>query len=656
MRSSRLLIAVVALAAAAAPLPARAHPPVVPLAGHLPSWATPANRVGPADPAAEIEVQLLLPWRDPAAARAYARSVSDPGSPAYRRFLTPAGFRDRFAPAPATVTAVQEWFRASGLRAGTGPANRIVVPARGTVAQVARAFGTTLGRYRAGGQVLRAPDRAPTLPATIARRIRGVRGLDESTALIRPDADALVLPVLPVLPDEPPTPADTPPPAAVVYAKPCSAYDGEKVATKVPAYAERRKPYPYVTCATTPAQLRSAYGVPKGLDGSGQTIVMTGSHAIKRLPADLNEWSKRRGIPVLKDGQLQQISHPGGFQAPSDPNASILRPQVWAVQTATLFEHIRAVAPAANLVYVGSTSSFDIPTATLLAVDAKLGNVVVNGWYTVSENVPQPEADLISQIAEQAASTGISLLFASGDLGDGTRSGSGSPGPVYPANDPMVTAVGATSLLLGKGGRYLRELAWARSTAVLTDGEWEDPEDATYRASGGGVSNRFDRPEYQEGVVPDAVAERETAAGFGRVVPDIAVTGDGETAMLIGYTQRFPDGTDRYSERRLATDTSATALFGAFVALLNQRAEEDHGFVNPLLYQTWSKHRGGFRDIVPSRRPSARVRIDYVSGASGEKRTVLKIFEDFTEAAPRKGFDTATGLGSPSPAFWKYVT
>ena len=639
----RRLALLCALAALAAPLTPVAAAPAVALPRAVPSWAVPAARAS-AVPAGEVvQVQVLLPWRDPAAARALAYAVSDPANPAYGRHLTPEQWRARFAPSPATVALVSSWLTAAGLEVGAVPANRLFVPARGPAATVGRAFGTTFSRYAVGGLALRAPDSPPVLPATVARVVAGVRGLDQGAALIRTSADDPP----PALPPEPPTPADVPPPAAVLYAKPCSAYHGATVPATLPRFGGRR--VPAVTCETTPRQLRDTYGVTallkKKVDGTGQTVVMVGSHAIKPLPGDISTWSKRHGIPALREGQLRQISYPGAYQTPvAEP---VLRPSVWAVQASTLLETVHTVAPDADLVYVGTTSSLDLMTGTLLAVDGAWGDAVINGWYSASEDVPEQEWTLIRHIAEQAAGTGISLLFAAGDLGDGAWSG-GQSRTVFPASEPMATAVGATSLVLGRGGRYLRELAWGKAQWYLEDGVWEEDVPATYRGTGGGTSRVHDQPAYQKGVVPASLARRDDDT-YGRTVPDLAVMGDAETGMAIGYTMRYPDGKDRYAERRVASSTASTALVAGLLVLANHRRGKPVGFANPLLYGKTA--RTAFRDVVRWGSAGAGVRVDYVDGATTAKglRYVVKVFEEWGENVPRRGYDTAAGLGSPSP-------
>jgi subtilase family serine protease len=399
-----------------------------------------------------------------------------------------------------------------------------------------------------------------------------------------------------------------------------------------------------VTCSTSIADQRRAYGANRrGLDGSGQTVVVVGSHAIQTLPGDVAEWSKRRGLPALRPGQLQQISYPSAYQTPTaEP---VLRPQVWALQSHMLMENLHAMAPAANLVYLGTTSSLDLANGTTLAVDAGLGDIVMNGWYSAGENTNPASIAQINSTAQQAAATGISLLFASGSIGDNSTQGS-KPSPEYPANDPLVTAVGATSLVVGKG-RALREAGWAKTSMTLKDGAWDDDPRNTFRGSGGGTSAVNAQPDYQRGVVPDRIAKRADGTR-GRAVPDVAVNGDAETGLLIGMTQRFPDGTDRYAERRHASDESATAVFAGLVALANQAAGKNLGFLNPALYALNAK--GAFRDIVPIGSLGSRVRTEHVDGATPAKglKSVLKTFEAYDGNVPARGYDTSTGLGAPS--------
>lgn len=644
-----LALAVAVVAAPIALAAPAAAPRPVPLVGTVPPWATASTRVGDVPDRALVDIQVVLPWRDAGGADALADAVSDPRSPAYGDHVGAAEWRRRFSPTTATVRTVQGWLSAAGLEVGEVPSNRMYVPARGTAAALERAFGTSLGRYRLRERTLRAPDRLPSLPAELARLVVGVRGLADEPVVIGGEEARDPFPV--PLPDQPATPADSAPPPAIVYGAPCSAHDGAKVEPGLPRLAGRR--VPAVTCETTIAQQRAAYGVDaaikSGVDGSGQTVVIVGSHAIQTLPGDVREWSKRRGLPAMRPGQLTQLSYPGAYQTPNvEP---ILRPAVWSLQAHMLVENIHAMAPGADVVYLGTTSSLDLANGTTLAVDAELGDIVMNGWYSAGENSNPASIAQISQTAQQAAANGISLLFASGSIGDNTGQG-GQASPEYPANDPMVTAVGATSLIVGKGGRLVREVGWAKSVSHLEDGEWVEDIPSTFRGSGGGISKVHAQPAYQAGVVPAARAERDDGS-LGRAVPDVAVNGDAETGLTLGLTQTFPDGSRRYAERRHASGESATAVFAAIVALANDRLGRNLGFLNPALYALRRSQPSAYRDIVGSGLVTGGVRTDFEDNASAESgvKKVLKTFEVYDSNVPVRGYDTSSGIGAPSTRF-----
>src|SRR3954454_5623269 len=116
--STRISVAAVAAAALVPPAiqatasAATTHRTTI--AGSVPGWAKKAAYKGTAAGSTQVAFRLYLGWRDASAAEAYARAVSTPGSKSYGKFLTPAQFRNRFAPSQSQVTQVQKWLRKSG--------------------------------------------------------------------------------------------------------------------------------------------------------------------------------------------------------------------------------------------------------------------------------------------------------------------------------------------------------------------------------------------------------------------------------------------------------------------------------------------------------------------------------------------------------------
>src|SRR6476646_6882251 len=183
----KLLSVTFVLFSVALTIVALATPPNrVTLRGSKPSWATPGNHVRPANPSDRLGFRVYLGWRNPAAAEALARAVSDPHSSSYRQYLTPEQFRQQFAPTGNQVAQVQNWLTNQGFTLVYTPANNHYVSAEGSVGQAQAAFGTNFGMYRANGLTLSSPSADVSIPTSLADLITGVMGLDESAMFVHP--------------------------------------------------------------------------------------------------------------------------------------------------------------------------------------------------------------------------------------------------------------------------------------------------------------------------------------------------------------------------------------------------------------------------------------------------------------------------------------
>jgi hypothetical protein len=135
-RFPRLIVGTVAastLAAVSLSFAAFAAPASrIAISGSVPPWAASVSFASAADTSASVAFRIYLGWSDSAGAEALARAVSTPGNPRYRHFLTPAQFRQQFAPTQSDVTAVQQWLRNSGFTVDYTPTNNHYVAAEGT--------------------------------------------------------------------------------------------------------------------------------------------------------------------------------------------------------------------------------------------------------------------------------------------------------------------------------------------------------------------------------------------------------------------------------------------------------------------------------------------------------------------------------------------
>ena len=288
-----------------------------------PTWARTSNLERHAT--GRLAFSLVLPWRQSRELQSFDRAVADPSSSRYARYLSPSAFRTRFAPTSADVEQAKRWLRSHGFRVTGTSASGMLVDASGTVGRAERAFDTRLNVYRHAGEDLRAPGRPVTLPSGVASVANGVIGLDQTMA--RPAA---------------------PPPPAFVNAPPCSQNWGEKIAYSKPsAYGQKQ---PYATCGYKPAQLRGAYGLTRPAvskdDGSGQKVAILDAFAAPTMNADVQEYSRRHGLPPAK--LSQKVFH--GCQVGCD----VADQQRWYGEETLDVEAVHTMAPGAQIKYLGA--------------------------------------------------------------------------------------------------------------------------------------------------------------------------------------------------------------------------------------------------------------------------------------------------------------
>jgi len=618
-----------------------------------PTWASPNAKVGNADTASKLTFRVYLKLADQAGLEAAATAVSDPNSASYRKFLSTDQVRSRFAPTAGAVSAVRNWLTATGFAAGEVPANNAYVEASGTVDQVQKAFGVTLGEYKVKGQTLRSQDRNLSVPATVSQYVSGVINIDQAAALLKPSHVGAAGDASPDAVAQPTTtsPAVAPPPAAFVNAGPCSDYFGQKTDTTDPAYAGKQ--LPYAVCGYTPAQLRSAsqldLAARAGLDGRGTTVAIVDAFASPTLYADAAEYAKRHdpSHPLTKS-QFSQIVYPPtpGSEDPDQCDAS-----GWYGEQSLDVEAVHAMAPAAKILYVGGADCSDVGLDKALntIVSKNLAQIVSNSYGDTGEDIPADEVQAFQTIAIQAAAEGIGVYFSSGDNGDESHR-LPAPSADFSASSPWVTAVGGTSLGIGKDGRKTLETGWSTGKSTLTAGAWSPAAPGAWLyGAGGGTSVLFPEPNYQKGVVPDALAKQnQTGANRGRVVPDISMDADPTTGMLIGITQTFPDGSVKYGEYRIGGTSLASPLMAGLMAVADQFGGR-HGFINPWMYKALS-HTPAVSDVKPVT-GAGEVRVDYVNGtddANGFVRTVRTFNHTDQTIQTTRGYDNVTGLGTPN--------
>ena len=209
-----------------------------------------------------------------------------------------------------------------------------------------------------------------------------------------------------------------------------------------------------------------------------------------------------------------------------------------------------------------------------------------------------------------AGAMGLSILFAAGDQGVCGRSGCSSRGtynPDFPASSPYVTSVGGTNFQTE--GVIGAESAWS--------------------CGGGGFSNTFARPSWQDDAVASYLAKAASVLpesslynSSGRAYPDVAALGGQTNPYFVAV-----HGGSKFAGVA-GTSASCPVVSAVFAALNNVRlaaGKPSLGWLNPSIYSSFASC---FNDIN-----------------DGSNNGCEKGVAGFATVA---GFDPATGFGSPN--------
>jgi kumamolisin len=342
-----------------------------------------------------------------------------------------------------------------------------------------------------------------------------------------------------------------------------------------------------VTQSYSPVQVAEAYAFPSGATGSGQCIALIELGGGYKS-SDLSTFFSSLGIAAPK---VTAVSVDGAKNAPTGDSSGPDGEVELDIEVAG------ATAPGAQIAayFAPNTDQGFIDAVTAALHDTKLNPSIISiSWGGPENSWTAQGRDALNGAFEDASTLGVTVLAASGDNGASDGDSTGTPTVDFPAASPYAIGCGGTKLTLS-GSAIGNEQVW---------NELASDEGAT----GGGVSENFALPGYQQGVrVPKA------PNGFvGRGVPDVAGNADPET----GYNV-VVDG-----QETVIGGTSAVApLWAALLARINESLGKNAGYVNALLYS--AKAKATFHDIT--------------AGSNGAY-----------SAGP--GWDACTGLGTPDGA------
>jgi subtilase family serine protease len=385
-----------------------------------------------------------------------------------------------------------------------------------------------------------------------------------------------------------------------------------------------------------PDQLRAAYHLPalyaKGITGKGVTMMIVDSFGSPTIKADLAAFDRQYGYPAPPKFTI--IAPAGKIPAfrPDDSDMA-----GWAGETTLDVEY--ALAPGANILLVetpvseteGVTGFPQIVRAEQYALAHYKVGVISQSFSATEETFRNyAQLDPLRAAYKDADRAHVTVLAASGDAGaTDYQSDEVNYFPrrvtSWPDSDPLVTAVGGTQLR--PHGTGYTSAAWndTYDQAWTRYAEGSTAPDPT--ASGGGTSEFFGRPSYQDSV--------KALTGAHRGVPDIAMSAacDGSVTVYSSY-QRGQAGWS------LTCGTSeATPEFAAIVALADQVAGHPLGLINPALYRLAAQHAPGIVDVT-----SGNNTVSFNQGTgdqgTGSKPVTVKGYP------AGKGYDLVTGVGT----------
>ena len=595
--------------------------------GSIAPWATQGARVGPVEDTRKVSIVLHMTVRNPDRLASLVADVSTPSSPNYGKYLTVAGFRNRFAADPADVTAAATLLKNAGMKNVTVGTAGAYVSADATVAQLTSTCGVTQSLYNFRGRVLRANAELPSVPAALAGKILTIEGLHEGNLRFTHSISAVEGPrrtPAGFRPED--TAAVTPPPVSANLPSPyCDKYMGDLDATLSTKPAPYPATLPWLNCGYTPQQIRIAYGMDRvALDGTGVTIAIIDAFASPTLMADGNAYAANHSLPPLTPANFTQLIPAGIYNVPA---AQVANAYGWWGEESLDLAAVHGSAPGANIVYIGSTDNNTSLTVALNnAIYNRQADIMTNSYSFNGDSDSASDIAAQNQTFQVADATGITLLFSSGDDGDLSILNGVATG-AFESDSPYVTGVGGTTLFLHGARGSKEEWGWGTyrdylggatvnsGTSITTSGLETTsafgatfPAFAFYSGSGGGISLLSPQPTYQAGIVPDylstslnlASGQVITVPTKQRVAPDVSMDADPYTGYLIGESFTIAgnpisdagctptSSTTEYCELGYGGTSLASPLMAGTLAVVDQArlaaGKPLLGFANPFLY------------------------------------------------------------------------
>ena len=384
-----------------------------------------AQMVGTPSAAQVMNLDIVLPVRDRAGLQALAAQITDPQSPMFRHYITPAEFTERFGPTQADYDTVRSYMEERGLKVTGGTRDGMDLQVTGTIDKVEKAFHVTMRNYKhpTENRTFFSPDREPT--TDMAVKLWHVSGMDNFSI---------------------------PKPKYVKRAD----YAAAKGISEEAVVS-------HATTGSGPSasflgsDMRAAYYGSGSLTGAGQHVALFEYYGTDL--ADLTTYYKNIGqtnkVPVTlisTDGTSTSCT---AKQKCDDGEQELDITQALGM----------APGLAGLEMYVGST---DTAIISAMTTHSPLAGAIGCSWgWTPADSTT------LDPYFEKMAVQGQSFFVASGDNSTWTKSGNAES---WPADDANIIAVGGTDLVTASaGGAWKSETAWVDSGGGISPNKIKIP-------------------------------------------------------------------------------------------------------------------------------------------------------------------------------------
>src|SRR5216683_4242788 len=523
------------------------------LHGNHPTEASSLTSHAAADLPLKIRVSFAL--RNRPALNKLLSEVQNPASPNYHKWLTPAEFDARFGRTTPEVQAVSQWLTSQGFHVTHSSTRNLTASA--TASQAERAFATTIATSSDGATYGNLSD--PQIPAQFTGVIGSIDGLD-NTLHSQP---------LTVKPSNAhPVPARMAPHgAANAPLKPATAImpPSSDLAAVAPQYSSGGG------IAFGPSDLYTFYNetplLNAGTNGSsGDCIAVAedsdfNSNSVTLFDSNFS----------LTPANITRVFPDGASPGINGDEVEVLLDIEWA----------HAVAPGAPInVYIG-TSLTDAITRPV--IDNQCGAISIS--YAFCGGSPSFYTSTLDSTFAQAVAQGQSIFISSGDWGAaglGLNGGACAAGTTRNVSemsaDPNVTSVGGSQFHPVYDGA-------GNDVGSVAESAWNDPAGA----GGGGKSQLFSKPSYQNLVTPN---------DGGRDVPDVAYAA---SPFFPGFYWGDDVSGTAVMNCCIGGTSLAAPLWAGLAKLIAQKHGTRLGNMNPKIYQLGalnSAARSGLRDVT----------------------------------------------------------